>query len=501
MSLLLLPRPASSVAPCAVARTGLAAAARHSGCRDKITAQPARLKLQRRLIAIGLGLGLVPAAVRALAARLVLQQPAYVRPEQLHPGTQPRVAPLQLVLRKQPVDTRGVGKRVEVTHSRVEGHTHAARARVHAEGRLQQVVGLARHLDVQPRVQGGENGLLAPVHKIKRRDGQVGVERAHVQPAVHAGGVRVCAPARQQGLAQAQVRDGVGERGRGVRGVPGALLLEHDVDKVGLEQAQGALHVRVVGLLHAVDAAVGAGGSALLAAAEHVQVLHKGASAVFAQRAHARVADPAVDAASAREDPDAVAHAEVVAQRRVDDGDGEGDELPAFATDGGATAAGADVVVVGEVDVEHKLLGQGPHEALGDGLAVLGLDRVDGAHLEPGRVGPHHLVLELGGVLEGQVALVGAVLVLEGELAVREVVGGHAGVRQPLEEQVEGHEVLVVVPHVCLGGPVGDDAVAGGFAAVGRGHGVCGCVGVVAAAVLGQEKGRQRHRWPQPSLL
>ncbi len=45
----------------------------------------------------------------------------------------------------------------------------------------------------------------------------------------------------------------------------------------------------------------------------------------------------------------------LLAQRRVKDAYGGGDELPALAADVGARAAGAHGVVVGHIDIEHEL--------------------------------------------------------------------------------------------------------------------------------------------------
>lgn len=88
-------------------------------------------------------------------------------------------------------------------------------------------------------------------------------------------------------------------------------------------------------------------------------------------------------AATARVDPQDVPEAEVVAQRGVDDLDGHGHELPAFEADVGLVAARADVVVVGQIDVEAELLGEGLEGALvPQRLAVARVGRVYGTDLE-----------------------------------------------------------------------------------------------------------------------
>ena len=77
--------------------------------------------------------------------------------------------------------------------------------------------------------------------------------------------------------------------------------------------------------------------------------------------------------------------AEIFAQRRVDHLDGHGDELPAFAADVGFVAARADVVVVGQIDIEAEFFGQGTEGGrVAQGLAVARVGGIDGADLETG---------------------------------------------------------------------------------------------------------------------
>lgn len=69
-------------------------------------------------------------------------------------------------------------------------------------------------------------------------------------------------------------------------------------------------------------------------------------------------------ATPARVHPHDVLEAEVVPQRRIDDLDGHGDELPAFYADVSLVAARADTVVVCQVDIEAELLREGLEGAL-----------------------------------------------------------------------------------------------------------------------------------------
>lgn len=122
---------------------------------------------------------------------------------------------------------------------------------------------------------------------------------------------------------------------------------------------------------------------ALRAAADDLEVARDGPPLLVVHEAGLLVADPGVGAAAARVDPEDVAEAEVVAQGGVEDLDGHGHELPALEADVGLVAARAHVVVVGQIDVEAELLGEGLEGALvPQRLAVARVRRVDGADLE-----------------------------------------------------------------------------------------------------------------------
>ena len=101
------------------------------------------------------------------------------------------------------------------------------------------------------------------------------------------------------------------------------------------------------------------------------------------QPPRALVAHPAVQAAPPREDEEDVLEPKVLAQAAVQDLDGRGHERPAAVADVAAAAAGADVVIVCEVDVKHELALHGG-EAGGVGGAALRVDVVDGADVDLG---------------------------------------------------------------------------------------------------------------------
>lgn len=162
-----------------------------------------------------------------------------------------------------------------------------------------------------------------------------------------------------------------------------------------------------------------------------------------------------------RVDPEDVAKAEILAEGGIDDLDGHGDEGPALAADVGLGAAGADVVVVGQIDIEAQLLGDGAERraVVAEGLAVPRVRAVHGPDLEPRRHVPQHVLAQQ---VRRRVRLVPPVLVVrhrEGELPVPEVVGRRGPVVQPLEEVPPREEPLVEGPHqLWVGGLEGEGA-------------------------------------------
>lgn len=144
-----------------------------------------------------------------------------------------------------------------------------------------------------------------------------------------------------------------------------------------LEDLEAPRNVRVQGTFE-VDFL-----AALAAAADDLEVACDGLAAVVGQTAGARVADPSVRAAPTRVDPENVLEAEIVTESRVDDLDGHGDEGPAFLANVCLVAAGADVVVVCQVDVEDQFLGDRLEEAgFAEGFAVAWVGAVDGSNFE-----------------------------------------------------------------------------------------------------------------------
>lgn len=109
-----------------------------------------------------------------------------------------------------------------------------------------------------------------------------------------------------------------------------------------------------------------------------------------------------------------------------------------------AGAAGADVVVVGHIDIEDEFFRDGPESAgFSEGLAVARVGGVDGADFETRGEHLDALLAEEVGGREGLVAQIGVVGEGEGEFAVGEVRRGRGRMVEPLEEVAEGEEALV----------------------------------------------------------
>ena len=108
----------------------------------------------------------------------------------------------------------------------------------------------------------------------------------------------------------------------------------------------------------------------LLPALYHGQVVHQRAPLLVRELHRLLVRDPQVYAAPAGVDPEEVMVAELLADGLVEDIHGDGDEVPAAVADVGAGAAGADLVVVGHVDIEDELAQLGDEVGCADGLAV-----------------------------------------------------------------------------------------------------------------------------------
>lgn len=188
--------------------------------------------------------------------------------------------------------------------------------------------------------------------------------------------------------------------------------------------------------------------AALGAAPDDLKVAGDGAALLVVEEAGLLVADPGMGTTAARVDPEDVAEAKVVAQGGVDDLDGHDHEAPAAGADVGLVAAGTDLVVVGQVDVEAELLGEGPEgRGRAQGLAVARVRAVDGADLEARRQQAQHVLAQEVGRREGLVAQVRVVGQREGELAVPEVVGRRRAVVQPLEQVPPREQPLVKRPH------------------------------------------------------
>lgn len=118
---------------------------------------------------------------------------------------------------------------------------------------------------------------------------------------------------------------------------------------------------------------------------QHLQVSRDSPPLLIIHEARLAVTHPGVGATSARVDPHDVLEAKVLAQGGVGDLDGHGYELPALEADVGLVAAGTDVVVVGQIDIEAQLFGQGLKAfEVPELFSVARVGTVDGANIETG---------------------------------------------------------------------------------------------------------------------
>ena len=209
---------------------------------------------------------------------------------------------------------------------------------------------------------------------------------------------------------------------------------------------------------------------ALRTALDHLQITSNRPPLLVIHSPRLLVADPGVGTTSTRVHPHDVAEAKVLAEGEVDNLDGHGHELPAFVADVGLVAAGTDVIVVCQIDIEAQLLGEGLEGSVAaQGLAVARVGCVDGADFETGGHEAEDVLAEaacdgLGntGLTEpvylernhvqvccrkGLVSQVGIVLQGEGKLSVAKVVCRRGAVVEPLEEVAPGEETLVEEAH------------------------------------------------------
>lgn len=118
----------------------------------------------------------------------------------------------------------------------------------------------------------------------------------------------------------------------------------------------------------------------------HLKVTGNSPSLLVVQAADLLVAHPGVCTSATGVNPHDVLEAKVVSQRRVDDLDRHGHECPALVADVGLVAAGTNVVVVRQVDIEAQLLGEGLEGGrVAERLAVARVGGVDGADFETRR--------------------------------------------------------------------------------------------------------------------
>jgi hypothetical protein len=90
----------------------------------------------------------------------------------------------------------------------------------------------------------------------------------------------------------------------------------------------------------------------VVASFEKLEVARYAATFLVIKFASALVADPGVGTATTGVDPEDVFETEVLAKCDIDYFYSHGNETPAFVANGGASAAGSDVIVVCHIDIE-----------------------------------------------------------------------------------------------------------------------------------------------------
>ena len=92
---------------------------------------------------------------------------------------------------------------------------------------------------------------------------------------------------------------------------------------------------------------------ALRTALDDFEVSRNGSPFLIIHGSGTLIADPGVRASTTRVDPHDVLETEIVSQRGVDDFDSHSDERPTLVTDVGFIAAGSDLVVICQIDIEN----------------------------------------------------------------------------------------------------------------------------------------------------
>lgn len=161
---------------------------------------------------------------------------------------------------------------------------------------------------------------------------------------------------------------------------------------------------------------------ALVATTEELEVVGNALSFLVIHVSCTLVADPGMSTSPSGINPKNVLEAKVFPQSGINDFDGHGDEGPALLADVGAGTTCPDLVIVGHVNIEDQLLGDGTEGAgLSEGFPVAGICRVDRPDFETGRGELHALFPELIGRNKRLIPDVGVVRQDKGEFAIAKV--------------------------------------------------------------------------------
>mmetsp|Transcript_25024 Transcript_25024/g.62547 ORF Transcript_25024/g.62547 Transcript_25024/m.62547 type:complete len:435 (+) Transcript_25024:215-1519(+) len=248
----------------------------------------------------------------------------------------------------------------------IHGHAHPTGLGVDAERRLEEVVHVFGHLDVQSGIYvSKDNVVQAPsqrqrlwgIHALHHLDGlpYLGLQ---LDPARNTFVLPCRAHAPAGSPLRAHLIANLCHRDHRQHWLEVLCVLQQTLRREDGIGPEGSQHVGVCtlqrgvqrgGRRHALDRA------RRVCALIHGEILGDSGAALIGQLARALVADPAVDTAAPRVNPQQVLESKVVPQALIHNLDGNCHEGPALIADVGGGATRAHVVVVRHVDVEHQL--------------------------------------------------------------------------------------------------------------------------------------------------
>jgi hypothetical protein len=160
------------------------------------------------------------------------------------------------------------------------------------------------------------------------------------------------------------------------------------------------------------------------------------------------IANPCVSSTTPRVHPHNMLKPKVVPQRHIHDLDRHCNELPAPNTDIRLVAAGSNIIVIRQIDIETQLLRDRlKRRRSPQCLPISRVRRIYRPNLKTRRHQAQYVTSQQFGIRKALITQVGIIGQGECEFAVREVVAGHRAVVQPLEQGAPGEQALVERAH------------------------------------------------------